>query len=61
MTQLRGEQCVWSRESRGAEAKTLKEERPAPLMGKSREHLRARLGRNFQRDSNEVLGRDKWV
>ena len=40
---MRGEQCVWSREGRGAEAKAVKEERPAPLDGKSREHLRARL------------------
>ena len=31
------------REGRGAEAKAVKEERPAPLVGKSREHLRARL------------------
>ena len=43
MTQMRAEQCVWSREGRGAEAKAVKEERPAPLVGKSREHLRARL------------------
>ena len=43
MTQMRAEQCVWSGEGRGAEAKAVKEERPAPLVGKSREHLRARL------------------
>ena len=61
MTQLRGERCVWSREGRGAEAKAVKGERPTPLMGKSREHLRARLGGKLHRDSNEVLGRDQWV
>ena len=44
MTQMRGEQCAWSRECRGAEAKAVKGERPAPPVGKSREHLRARLG-----------------
>ena len=43
MTQMRAEQCVWSGEGGGAEAKAVKEERPAPLVGKSREHLRARL------------------
>ena len=43
LTQMRAEQCVWSTEGRGAEAKAVKEERPAPLEGKSREHLRARL------------------
>ena len=43
MTQMRAERCVWSREGRGAEAKEIKEERSVPLMGKSRENLRARL------------------
>ena len=43
MTQMRAELYVWSREGRGAEAKTVKEERPTPLVGKSRDHLRARL------------------
>ena len=43
MAQMRAEQCVWSREGRGAEPKAVKEERPAPLVGKSREHLKARL------------------
>ena len=43
MTQMRGEQCAWGREGRGAEAKAVKGERPAPPVGKSREHLRARL------------------
>ena len=44
MTQMRGEQCAWSREGRRAEAKEVRGERPAPPVGKSREHLRARLG-----------------
>ena len=44
MTQMRGEQCAWSREGRGAEAKAVKGERLASPVGKSREHLRARLG-----------------
>ena len=43
MAQIRAEQCVRSREDRGAEAKAVKGERPTPLVGKSREHLRARL------------------
>ena len=43
MAQMRADQCVWSREDRGAEAKAVKEEQPTPLVGKSREHLRARL------------------
>ena len=42
MTQMKGEVCL-DREGRGPEPKAVKEERPAPLVGKSREHLRARL------------------
>ena len=38
-----GRAVCLDREGRGAEAKAVKEERPAPLVGKSREHLRARL------------------
>ena len=38
-----GREMCLDREGRGAEAKAVKEERPAPLVGKSREHLRARL------------------
>ena len=43
VAQMRGEPCVCSREGRGAEANAVSEERPALLVGKSREHLRARL------------------
>ena len=38
-----GREVCLDREGRGAEPKAVKEERPAPLVGKSREHLRARL------------------
>ena len=38
-----GRAVCLDREGRGAEAKAVKEEQPTPLVGKSREHLRARL------------------
>ena len=58
---MRAEQCVWSREGRGAEAKAVKEERPAPLVGKSREHLKARLQEKLSERQQSGAGRDKRV
>ena len=61
VAQMRGEPCVCSREGRGAEANAVREERPASLVGKSREHLRARLWEKLPERQQSGAGRDKRV
>ena len=56
-----GREVCLDREGRGAEPKAVKEERPAPLVGKSREHLRARLQEKLSETEQSGAGRDKRV